>query len=95
MPKDCTEDLAACFGLCMNYMEDLDAYFCLPTSYRKDMVADINYSLVVLVLPCRHMEEELYCNKMVLLVLPAGMWKEELYYNKMMELFYLSMDREG
>ena len=35
------------------------------------MVADMNYNLVVLVLPCRNMEEELYCNKMVVLVLPC------------------------
>ena len=71
LAKDCTEDLAVCFSLCMNFAEDLDAYFCLPTRYRKDMVADMNYSLVVLVLPCRNMEEELFCNKMVVLVLPC------------------------
>ncbi len=61
LPKDCTEDLAACFGLCINYVEveDLDAYFCLSTSYMKDMVADMNYNLLVMVLPCRDMEEEL------------------------------------
>ena len=40
--KDCMEDLATCFGLCMNYVEDLDAYFCLSISYMKDMVADMN-----------------------------------------------------
>ena len=31
----------------------------------------MNYNLVVLVLPCRNMEEELYCNRMVVLVLPC------------------------
>ena len=31
------------------------------------MVADMNYNLVVLALPCRDMEQELYCNKMVVL----------------------------
>ncbi len=67
MPKVCTGDLATCFGLCMNYVEDLDAYFCLSTSYMKDMVADNNYNLVVLVLPCRDVEEKLYCNKMIVL----------------------------
>ncbi len=51
----------------MNYVEDLDAYISLSTSY---MVADMNYNLVVLVLLCRNMEEEIYCNKMVVLVLP-------------------------
>ena len=54
----------------MNDMDDLNAYFCLSTSYMKDMVAD-NYNLVVLVLPYRDMEEEFYCNKMVVLVLPC------------------------
>ena len=44
MPKDCLEDLAACFGLCMNYVENLDAYNCLSTSYMKDIVADMNYN---------------------------------------------------
>ena len=43
----------------MNYMEDLDAYFCLSTSYMKDLVADMNYNLVVLLLLCRNMKEEL------------------------------------
>ncbi len=46
----------------------------MPTSAckwnRKDMVAYMNYNMVVLALPCRDMEEELYCNKMVVLVLP-------------------------
>ncbi len=37
----------------------------------KDMVADMNYNLVVLVLPCRDMEE-LYCNKMGVLALPCS-----------------------
>ena len=37
----------------------------------EEVVADMNYNLVVLVLPCRNMEEELYCNKMVVLVLPC------------------------
>ncbi len=37
----------------------------------KDMVPGMNYNLVVLVLPCRSMEEELYCNKMVVLALPC------------------------
>ena len=54
----------------MNYVEDLDAYFCLSTSCMNDMVADMNYNLVVLVLLCRDMEE-LYCNKMVVLALPC------------------------
>ncbi len=45
-------------------------YFCLSTSYMKDMVANMNYNLVVLALPCRDMGEELYCNKMVVLVPP-------------------------
>ncbi len=27
------------------------------------MVAHMNYNMVVLALPCRDMEEELYCNK--------------------------------
>ena len=31
----------------------------------------MNYKLVVPVLPCRDVEEELYCNKMVVLVLPC------------------------
>ncbi len=55
----------------MNYVEDLEAYLCLSTSYNKDMVADMNYKLVMLVPLCRNMEEELYCNKMVVLVLPC------------------------
>ncbi len=71
LAKDCAGDLAICFGLCMNYVEDLDAYFCLSTSYMMDMVADINYNLVVLVLPCRNVEEELYCNKMMVLFNPS------------------------
>ncbi len=40
----------------MNYVEDLDVYFCLSTSYMKDMVADMNFNLVVLVLLCRDVE---------------------------------------
>ncbi len=55
----------------MSYVEDLDAYICLSTSYMTYMVADMIYNLVVLVLPCRNMEEELYCNKTVVLVLPC------------------------
>ena len=56
----------------MNYVKDLGVYFCLSTSYIKYMVADMNYNLVlVLVLPYRNMEEELYCNKMVVLALPC------------------------
>ncbi len=55
----------------MSFVKDLDAYFCLSTSYMKDIVPDINYNLVVLLLPCRDMEEEPYCNKMVVLVLPC------------------------
>ena len=51
LPKDCIGDLATCFGLCINYKEDLDAYFCLSTSYTKDVVADMDYNLVVLVPP--------------------------------------------
>ncbi len=43
----------------------------MPTSAckwnRKDMVADMKYNMVVLALPCRDMEQELYCNKMVVL----------------------------
>ncbi len=66
----------------MNYAEDLDAYFCLSTSYKIYMVADIDYNLVVLVLPVRNMEEELYCNKMVVLALPCRDMEEELYCNK-------------
>ena len=54
----------------MNYVEDLDAYFCLSTSYMKDMVADMNYNLVVLVLPWRDMEEEFYCNMIMVLFYP-------------------------
>ncbi len=91
----------------MNYVEDLNAYFCLSTSCMKDM----NYNLVVLVLlcrdmeelycnkmvvlalPCRDVEEELYCNKMVVLVLPCRD-VEEVYFNQIMVLFYPNMDRE-
>ena len=53
----------------MNYVEDLDAYYCLLTCYMKVMVTDMNYNLVMLDLPCMNMEEELYCNKMVMLAL--------------------------
>ncbi len=35
----------------MNYVGDLDAYFWLSASYMKDMVADMNYNLVVLFPP--------------------------------------------
>ena len=94
MPKK-TQDLSACFGLCMNYVEDLDAYFCLSTSYMKDMVADVNYNLVVLVLPCRDVEERLYCNKMVVLVLPCRDVEEELYCNKMVVLVLPCRDVKG
>ncbi len=55
----------------------MDAFFCLSTSYM-DMVADMIYNLVVLVLPCRNMEEKLYCNKMVVLVLPCRNMKGAL-----------------
>ena len=58
------------------------------------MIADLNYNLVVLALPCRDMEE-LYCNEMVVLVLPCrDVEGGALLYNKMMVLFYPSMDRE-
>ena len=94
MPKNCTGDLAACVGLYMNYVEDLDAYFCLSTSCMNDMVADMNYNLVVLVLLCRDMEE-LYCNKMVVLALPCRDVEEELYCNKMVVLVLPCRDVEG
>ena len=44
---------------------------CLSSSYMKDIVADMNNNLVVLVLPCRDMKEELYCNKMMMLFYPS------------------------
>ncbi len=72
----------------MNYVKDLDAYFCMSSSDMKDRVADMNNNLVVLVLPCRDMKEELYYNNLVVQVLPCRDMKEELelYYNKMVVL---------
>ena len=61
----------------------------------KDMVADMNYNLVVLVLPCRDMEDELYCNKMVVRALPCRDVQEELYCNKMVVLVLPCRDVEG
>ncbi len=59
----------------------------------KDMAADMNYNLVVLVPPCRNVEEELYCNKMVL-ALPSRDMEEKLYCNKMVVLVLLCRDVE-
>ena len=84
--------MAACFCLCKSYEENLDAYFCLSTSYMKDMVGNMYYNLVVLALPCKNIKEELYCNKMVVLALPCRDLEEELYCNKMVVMFYSSMD---
>ncbi len=61
----------------------------------KDMVADMNYNFVVQVLPCKNMEEELYCNKMVVPALPCRDVEEELYCNKMVVLVLPCRDVEG
>ncbi len=55
----------------------------------------MNYNLVVLVLLCRVMEEELYCNKMVVLALPCRDVEEELYCNKIVVLVLPCRDVEG
>ncbi len=55
----------------------------------------MSYNLVVLVLPCRDMEKELYCNKMVVLALPCRDMEEELYCNKMVVLVLPCIDVEG
>ncbi len=55
----------------------------------------MNYNLVVLVPPCRNMEEELYCNKMVVLALPSRDVEEELFCNKMVVLALPFRDVEG
>ncbi len=51
----------------------------------------MNYNLVVLALPCRDVEEELYCNKMIGLDLPHRDVKGGAL---LQQLFYPTMDRE-